>query len=106
MGTLVIEHLPEQSTEVQALKMPAVKIQAIPVDIEQREVIGTALVHLAVEHHTVGSGDIGAVGPQRKELLKASLGIACDPLGHDPALEFDPQRNPTCRQRCHAGDQT
>ena len=84
--------------------MPAVEIQAIPMDVEQREVIGT-LIHLGVEHDAVGGGDIEAIRPQREELLRSSLGVARDPLRDDPAFQFDAQRDPAGRQRCHTGNQ-
>ena len=74
-------------------------------DKEQREVIGNALIHLGVEHNTIWSGDVGAVRPQREELLEASLGVACDPLRYDSAFQFDAQRDPASRQCSHASNQ-
>jgi hypothetical protein len=74
-------------------------------DKEQRQVIGSALIHLSVEHDAIWSGDIRAIRPQREELIEASLGVARNPLRYDSAFQFDAQRDPAGRQCCHAGNQ-
>src|SRR4249919_3808375 len=105
MRTLVVEHLPQLATKVETLEVPAVHVQPIAMDVEQRYVLRGALVHLRMQHDPVWRGDIRAVGPKREEFPEIFHRVTHDPLRDDPALEFDAQCDTPGGERGDAGNQ-
>jgi hypothetical protein len=104
MRTQVIEHLPQLATEVATLEVPAVQVQRVPVYEDQHDVISLAVIHFGVQHDTIRSDHVGAVGAQREELRYVCVRLARNSLRYDPALEFDAQRNPASREGRDTGD--
>ena len=104
MGTQVVQHLTQLAPKVQPLEVPAVQVQRIAMDIHQRQIVIGTLIDFGVQHDTVRRGDIRPIRPEREERLQVGFGGARDPLGDDPAFQFNPQRNPAGRQRGDAGD--
>ena len=73
---------------MQPLEVPAIQIQRVPVDEEQRDVISLALIHFGVQHDTVRSDDVGPSARTRRTPPSTS-DLASESLRYDPALEFD-----------------
>jgi hypothetical protein len=64
MRSLVIEDLTQLTTKMLALEVPAVQVQPVPVDKQQREVVGGAVIDLGMQYDAIGRENVWPVGAQ------------------------------------------